>query len=274
MSTFDNDEISTEGVDLQRSNPARVYDYWLGGSANFSIDRDKGDEISAVEPRIVTAARANRAFLRRAVRYLVDQGVRQFLDLGSGIPTVGNVHEVAHGTDPHARVAYVDNEAVAVAHSRRLLADSSLATVTKADLRDHDTVLDAPGVRDLLDFTQPVALLAVAVLQYFPDTEFLQRVLFEYRSRLVAGSYLVLSHPTADDTTMDFTAVADRTQDSRHQANLRDKETFARLLNGTNLVEPGIVYAHEWHNDPTNRSHESGNGVHVAVGRIDAAAQP
>jgi hypothetical protein len=156
------------GVDLERPNAARVYDYWLGGSSNFDVDRELGDEMVRIDPGVLDMARANRTFLYQVVTWLAHHGITQFLDLGSGIPTVGNVHEVAQAIEPSARVSYVDNEPVAVAHSKALLRDNSLATVTNADLRNVDAVLHAPTVAGLLDFDRPIAVLMLSVPPVLP----------------------------------------------------------------------------------------------------------
>src|SRR5205807_4196712 len=151
-------------LDLDQPNAARMYDYYLGGSHNTSADRALAERILAADPRVRAVARANRSFLRRVIRLLVAGGIRQFLDLGSGIPTAGHVHEIAHTTDPEVKVAYVDNEPVAVSATRRLITDQRNVTITAADLRDVDTVLTAPGVVELLDFSKPVAVLAFSVM--------------------------------------------------------------------------------------------------------------
>ena len=179
-------------------NVARIYDYLLGGSHNFAADRERADALIATGPSIVATARANRNFLRHAVERAMDRGVRQFLDLGSGIPTVGNVHEVAHRRDPDVRVAYVDHEAVAVAHSAAILADVDQATITDADYRDPATVLVAPGVAGLLDLDRPVALLAVTALHFVHDEDDPTAMIKTYRRALASGSVLALSHGSDD----------------------------------------------------------------------------
>ncbi|HEY4021315.1 MAG TPA: SAM-dependent methyltransferase, partial [Pseudonocardiaceae bacterium] len=180
--------------DVTRPNAARMYDYFLGGAHNLAIDRELADKTIAIMPGIVDMARANRSFLRRAVQYCMKAGIRQYLDLGSGIPTVGHVHEVAHRIDRAARVAYVDIEPVAVAQTKRLLADVPTATVTKADITDPKQVLAAPGVAELLDFNQPVAIVACAVLHFVPDSADPVGVLTTYRDHLSPGGALVFSH--------------------------------------------------------------------------------
>ena len=160
------------GIDTGKANTARVYDYWLGGSNNFLADQDAARAMLAVDPTLRAAVRANRAFLGRAVRYLTGPaGIRQFLDIGSGIPTERNVHEVAQEIAPDSRVVYVDSDEVAVAHSRLLLQDNPAATVIQADLREPEKILADPATQLLLDFSRPVTLLLVAVLHFIPDEE-------------------------------------------------------------------------------------------------------
>lgn len=159
------------GVDPGKASVARMYDAMLGGEHNFAIDREAVAAFTAIDPQVRTLARANRAFLQRAVRFLVDAGVRQFIDLGSGIPTQGNVHEVAQSAAPGSRVVYVDNDPVAVAHSEALLDGNPDATIVAADIRRPADVLSAPQVRDLIDFEQPVAVLMITILHFITAEE-------------------------------------------------------------------------------------------------------
>lgn len=260
-------EQARQQVDTSRANPARAYDYWLGGSANFSVDRELADEMIRREPNVVHMARENRSFLGRAVRWCVDRGVTQFLDLGSGIPTVGNVHEIAQQRDPRARVAYVDNEPVAVAHSQQLLAGNPLATITDGDLRDPEQVLSAPAARQVLDFEQPIALLAVMMLHYFWDDAVLTSTLAKYRSALVPGSFVVLTHLTDDDPEMDMRSITAASEESTHPAIPRTREQFRALFAGTEIVDPGVVFVHQW-NNPDEATAVAHNGVYGAVGRV------
>jgi len=227
---------------------ARVYDYWLGGEHNFRADQDAARSIMAVDPRVPAMARANRAFLRRAVRYMAGEGgIRQFLDVGSGIPTQQNVHEIAHEAAPGSRVVYVDKDDVAVAHSRQILDRSPHATVIQADLRDPGRILGHPEVRRLLDFSQPVGLLLLAVLHLIPDSDGPEQILKNLRGALVQGSYLAISHACPDvdpDGVAAFQAVYnDRVAGT---AVGRTREEIARFLNGFTLVRPGLVRLAEW----------------------------
>jgi hypothetical protein len=267
--SYDETDLGDE-FDLEHPNAARMYDYWLGGAANLAIDRELADRMIAIDPAVVDIARANRSFLRRAVRFCVASGIRQFLDLGSGIPTVGNVHEVAQHADPTCRVAYVDSEGIAVAHSRRLLRNNPLATVTQADLRATQSVLTAPTVTDLLDFSQPVAVLALMVLQYFPDQPDHPRdILARYRARLAPGSYLVISHLTGEEHQIDMTGLVRATANASTHANLRSRKEITELLGDAEPVEPGVVGVQQWRPDDPFEHHAGAYaGTYVAVAKV------
>ena len=252
-------------VDTESPNAARVYDYLLGGAHNFAADRALAARVLAVNPDFAALLRANRALLGRIVRWCVDAGIDQFLDLGSGVPTVGNVHEIAHQADPAARVAYVDVEPVAVAHAEAILGGVDTVTITRADLRDHDAVLGAPGVAGLLDFSRPVALLAVAVLHFVPGD--VADVLAPYRRRLAPGSVVALSHISDD---LDDPEVAERMRASselyRSSATptvLRTRAELHAVLAGLDLVPPGLVDLSVWP-APAGRC----SGGYAAVARV------
>ena len=253
-------------VDPDVPNAARMYDYYLGGSHNFASDRAAAERVKAVMPFAVDTARANRFFLHRAVRFCVGEGIDQFLDLGSGIPTVGNVHEAARALDPAARVAYVDNEPVTVASASALLDGDPLATITTADMRDPDAVFAAPGVRDLLDLSRPVALLTVAVLHFVSDEDDPAGIVERYRSRLVPGSVHVLSHGTADHDSAEATALRDVYRNTANPVTPRTRQQVAALFGDTELVEPGLVDATEWRPEDTIGGQH--RGLWAGVGRI------
>lgn len=239
-----------DGVDVSTPNVARMYDYFLGGAHNFTADRDAAARAVAAMPQIPRMAQANRAFLQRAVRFCVNAGVRQFLDLGSGIPTVGHVHEIAHAVDPAVLVAYVDIEPVAVAHTRHLLHGLATATVTQADMTDPATVLSAPGVVGLLDFTRPVAVLAVAVLHFVPDDSDPRGVLAAYRDAVPPGSLLVLSHGGDDYDRPDrMDALHKVYQRTSTPGQRRSRADIVALLGDWELIEPGLVDVTAWHPD-------------------------
>ncbi|WP_414719822.1 SAM-dependent methyltransferase [Umezawaea sp.] len=227
---------------------ARTYDYILGGGHNFAVDRAVGVQIERIMPGLRQAARVNRAFLGRAVRFMVDRGVRQFLDIGSGIPTVNNVHEVAQSRDPECRVVYVDRDPVAVAHSELMLSGNDRAAVVHADMRDPEGILDSPEVRRLLDLDQPVGLLMLLMLHWVDDESDPPGLLARYRAALAPGSHLAVTHASGDhqgDEVTDATEVIRRSR-SQDQMNLRTRAEIGELLTGFDLLEPGLVGCGEW----------------------------
>jgi hypothetical protein len=239
------------GIDTRRANIARVYDYWLGGCHNFLADQDLGRQIVAVEPSSRDIARANRAFLGRAVRLLSAAGVHQFLDIGSGIPTQGNVHEVAEQHDPAARVVYADVDPVVIAHSRAILAGNENAAIIRADVREPAAILADAAVPRLIDFSQPVGLLLVAVLHFVADEDDPWQIVGTLRDALAPGSYLVVSHATTEgrpDLARAITTVYNRSVAGSWQ--FRSRAQIERLFDGFDLVDPGVVPAHEWRPDP------------------------
>ena len=260
-----------DGIDFDRPNAARIYDYLLGGAHNFAVDRELAERALNGHPMLRYLAQANRGFLRRAVTWCLEQGIEQFLDLGSGVPTVGNVHEIALAHTGAARVAYVDFEPVAVAHATEIVAPfgRDQVTVTQADLRLPRTVLDAPGVAGLLDFTRPVAVLAVAVLHFVDDD--LPAIVAAYRARLAPGSAFVLSHSTDDSEDLavaeSVRAVARAYRDSATPLILRDRATIAGLLSGMQVAPPGTVDIVDWPEpDPSTER----TSVYASVARLRA----
>ena len=239
------------GVDTKRANVARIYDYWLGGTHNFLADQDVGRAIAAVEPRMRLIAQTNRAFLGRAVRFLGDRGIDQFLDIGSGIPTSGNVHEIAQQANPAARVAYVDVDPVAIAHSKAILAGNENADIVDGDLREPEKILAHHAVGKLIDFGRPVGLLLMVVVHFITDAEDPWQIMATLRDALAPGSYLVLGHATDEGSKPDV-AEATETVYNRSvatQLHLRSKADILRLFDGFELVEPGLVYAATWRPD-------------------------
>jgi hypothetical protein len=256
------------GTDIDTPNPARMYDYFLGGAANFAVDRAAAERIRKIEPTVAVHARANRAFLRRVVRYLAGVGVNQFLDLGSGVPTVGHVHEIARGVDPAARTVYVDDEPVAASYSRTLLRGVPNTAVVREDLRDSRAVLDHPETRALLDLDRPVAVLMMAVLHFIMSDREVTDLVAAYRDRTVPGSYLAVSHVCAPpvDTT------SDRIEAQYRRTTLpfrnRTLPAVRGLFDGYELVEPGLVYVADWHPDPGPDPHRVDRQVFAgALGR-------
>ena len=243
-------EWAPVGIDLDRPSAARVYDFYLGGFHNFAADREMGRQAVQMWPELPEIMRSNRGFLRRAVEFLVDAGVRQFLDLGSGIPTVGNVHEVAQRRAPDAKVVYVDNDPVAVEHSQAILAGDDRTEVVQADLRDPDAVLADPTVRGLLDLTRPTAVLMVAVLHFVPDQDDPARLVARFRETVSSGSYLALSHATAGERADRAAEHRGLYQRTATPMTMRTREQVERLFDGWELVEPGLVYLPQWRPEP------------------------
>lgn len=235
-----------EGLDVSRPSAARMYDYLLGGGHNFDADRRLAARVSGAHPGCWDIARLNRAFLRRAVLELSAAGVRQFLDLGSGIPTVGNVHEIAQGADPAARVVYVDHDPVAVAHCELILKDNDQADVVLADLRDPDSIMSSPTTRGLLDLDQPIGLLMVCAAHFIADDADPVGLLGRYREALAPGSYLALSHLTADSGATEMDALVEVMRGSKDPIHPRSRERIIELFTGFELVEPGVVGIAEW----------------------------
>lgn len=234
------------GVDPSRPSIARVYDYWLGGHHNLVVDRELGERMATLDPRIPAACRANRAFLGRAVRFLAGEGIRQFIDLGSGIPTAGNVHEIAQRAAPSSRVVYVDRDPVAVAEGRKLLAGREGAAVVQADVREADRILCALGASGLIDFSQPVALMFVAILHFILDADDPHAIVAQFRDRVVPGSHLVITHVTGDAAPK-LTAAAAKAYNARGaDGQARTRAEITRFFGEWDQVEPGLVYAPVW----------------------------
>jgi hypothetical protein len=237
-------------VDTARASIARVYDYLLDGAHNFAVDRELALKGLELLPSLRDAARFNRAFLNRAVRFCLDQGIRQFLDIGSGVPTVGNVHEVAQARAPGSRVVYVDNEPVAVAHSELILEGNADASVVWADAREPHRILTDPVTRGLLDFEQPIAVLMVAVLHAVADEDDPAGIVARFRDAVVPGSYLVLSHGTADKGSDRLRQYREMYLDSQTPVFHRTYDEVRALFDGWELIEPGVVFTPEWRPDP------------------------
>ncbi|MEV4186910.1 SAM-dependent methyltransferase [Streptosporangium canum] len=243
-------QAAPDGVDPNVPNVARMYDYYLDGKDNFAADRAAAEQILKLFPETRVSARENRAFLSRAVRHLVESGVRQIVDLGSGLPTQGNTHEVAHGIAPDTRVIYVDYDPVVCAHGRALLADGDNITIVQADARDPETLL--AELHDHVDFDQPVAFLLLAILHFIPDESSDGAGAYEIVQRLyeasAPGSYLVLSH--AIDAKPDTTPEALEIYNHATAAlSLRTHAEITRFFDGYELVEPGLVFPKDWRPD-------------------------
>ncbi|MBV9600952.1 MAG: SAM-dependent methyltransferase [Chloroflexi bacterium] len=232
---------------LSIPSAARMYDYYLGGHHNLAIDRQAAEEAISIYPEFPLIMQANRAFLRRVVVYLVEQGIERFLDIGSGIPTVGNVHQIAQQLNAAARVVYVDIDPVAVAHSAALLQGNNQAVIIEADLRQPETILDHPAVRDLLGVRQPVALILAFVLHFVIDDEQAVAVVRRLRDALPSGSYVVISHGTAERMPPDIFKQLVRLYRSTSQpVRIRSRHEIEPFFDGVELVEPGLVYVPLW----------------------------
>ncbi len=266
-------------IDTSVAHPARRYDYWLGGKVNFEVDRKSGDAIAAVFPAAPIAARENRRFLRRAVTYLVNEaGIRQFLDIGTGIPAGDNVHEVAQSIAPETRVVYADNDPIVLAHARRLLAGTpdGATAYLQADLREPRVILSHPDLRKTLDLTRPIALILIAVAHSIPDAQNPHGHIATLTKALAPGSYLIMSHGTTDfmSAAERNTALAVIERDracSRDPHCPRERAAFAQFFEGMELVPPGIVPLPEWRNDqPADSRASTATDIpfYAAVARI------
>jgi S-adenosyl methyltransferase len=240
-------EWAPDNIPTDRPSAARMYDYFLGGYHNFEIDRRAAEAAIAIYPDFALVMRANRAFLRRAVEYLVAQGVDQFLDIGSGIPTVGNVHEVAQRANPAARVVYVDIDPIAVAHSQTILQGSATATIIQADVLQPETIVNHPEVRRLLDSGKPVGLLLVSMIHFITDDAEAYRAVRALGDALPSGSYLVLSHATYEGAPEEMNEPMSKLySQTTNPTRVRWRAEIERFFAGFALVEPGVVYSPLW----------------------------
>jgi hypothetical protein len=233
------------------AHPARVYDYWLGGKDNFPADQAAAEMVVSEMPEIRLSVQENRAFLRRVVRFLAGEaGIRQFIDLGTGLPSQGNVHEVAHQVTPDARVVYVDNDPIVHAHANALLAGDS-TTVLLADLREADAILGHPAVQQVIDFGQPIAVLMLAVLHLIADADDPAGIVARFRDAMAPGSYLAISHGTADINPEAARKAAERFASAPTAAPYvhRTRAEIERFFDGFDLVEPGLVQIPLWRPD-------------------------
>jgi len=236
------------GIDTSVAHPARVYDYWLGGKDNFAADREAGEQAVRAYPDLVAAVRANRAFLGRAARYLAGEaGIRQFLDIGTGIPTANNTHEVVQSVAPQSKVVYVDNDPMVLAHSKALLRSNPQGATAyiEADLRDVDKVLDSAAVT--LDFHRPVAVMLFAVLQYLSEDDDPHGIVSRLMAAVPPGSHLVVSHPASDINAEQVAESMQRYNErATEQATPRTRAAVARFFAGLELLPPGLVPIPEW----------------------------
>ncbi len=262
------------GIDTTVPTTARMYDYWLGGHDNFAVDRKAALQVSEVAPEAPLMARENRKFLRRAVRYLsAEAGISQFLDIGTGLPTAGNVHQVAQEINRDSRVVYVDNDPMVMAHSRALKTGGN-TVVIEADLREPQMILDHPDTRKLIDLNLPFAVLMVAVLHFVGDEDQPHAIVGTIRDALPAGSYLVLSHVTGDIRP----EVAARSEAEYKKvtpgATLRTREEILRFFTGLDLLDPGLVQVPRWRPDEPGSAGPDKVWVLGGVGRKPVGHKP
>jgi hypothetical protein len=252
------------GIDVSVAHPARRYNYWLGGKDNFEADRLSGDQIANAFPHIRTAASENRAFLARAVRYLAEeQRVRQFLDIGTGLPTVGNTHEVAALYRPDARVVYVDNDPIVLVHARALLTAQppAQAAYIDADLREPHRILREARATGILDLGEPIALMLIAVLHFIPADRTAYDVVARLVDALPSGSFLALSHASYD--LLDDDTITKLGKVELDDFTPRTREQTARFFDGLHVVAPGLQVVSEWQRNPENQHHPDPDQVSV-----------
>lgn len=260
-------EFELPPLEADRANPARMYDFYLGGYHNFAVDRQAARAAESVWPGTARCAQANRSFLHRVVRFLISQGIDQFLDLGSGVPTVGNVHEIAQRADPDARVVYVDIEPVAVKTSELLLADNPNAITVHADLRETDSVLGDRRVRQMLDFSRPIAIMFIDVLPFVSDDDDPVSIVRTYLDAAVPGSYVAISQ--YDDSVMELEGAEDLEQVYAREAYpffVRSLPRINELFDAAELVPPGLVHALDWRPDDDHTLDEFRSRIPLYVG--------
>nr|WP_259465073.1 SAM-dependent methyltransferase [Streptomyces sp. TLI_171] len=251
-------------------HPARMYDYYLGGKDNFPADRAAADQVLALSPLVRISAQANRAFLQRAVRTLAELGVRQFLDIGTGIPSAGNTHEIAQSVDPSARVAYLDNDPIVLVHGRALLAGAQQGSVSvlQADLREPKSILADPAVRGLLDLEQPVALQLFAILHFIDDADDPYAIVRTLVDALPSGSYLALSHATGDFVPREDAEKGPAVyRSATAQLTMRTREQVLGFFDGLELLEPGLVTAPLWRPDQPPQDTDGQVAIWAGVAR-------
>ncbi|MYS85602.1 SAM-dependent methyltransferase [Embleya scabrispora] len=238
------DDWRPVGIDISTPSIARVYDAVLGGKDNYPVDRAIAEASLAIVPEIGDVGRYNRAILGRGVRYMAEQGIRQFLDLGSGLPTVQNTHQVAQEHSPEARVVYVDKDPIVLAHGRALLAENDRTTVVTADLREPAEILNHPDVRALIDFDQPVGLMLVGVVHHLNDDEGPEQIVEAYKKALPPGSFLFLTHFCA--SSPDAVALEKALLTDLGSGRFRTIEEISAYFDGLELVAPGVVFLPQW----------------------------
>lgn len=259
--------MNNAGLDATRPHVARMYDYYLGGKDNFAVDREAVAAVEAAMPEVRQLALENRAFLRRAVTFMTASGIRQFIDIGAGLPTAGNTHEVAQSTAPGTRVVYVDNDPIVLSHGRALLATNADTTVVTADLRDPREVIDHEGVRQLIDFTQPVGVLLIAMTHFLRDEE-REAVMSVLRESLLPGSYLATTHVTVDNHSREAVEGVEAVyRKTPTPIFFRRRDEITRFFDGFHLVAPGLVTVDRWRPNPDDPTPAPTHWLYGGVGR-------
>ncbi|MFB8773993.1 SAM-dependent methyltransferase [Streptomyces broussonetiae] len=234
-------------IDTSKPHPARMYDWYLGGKDNYPVDEEMGRQMLALDPRVPVMARVNRAFMHRATRWLAGQGVRQFLDIGTGIPTEPNLHQVAQRVAPDARVVYCDNDPIVLAHAAALLRSTpqGMTEYLQADVRDPAAIID--GAKKVLDLDRPVALSLIALLHFVSDTDGAHELVNRLLAELPSGSYLMMTHATGDFTPEESAAATEKLKAAGITLALRSRTEFTHFFDGLELVDPGVVVVPDWH---------------------------
>jgi hypothetical protein len=271
--TAGGDASPRPGIDTSKASISRVYDYYLGGKDNFAIDRQVAEMVLTIAPDAPAAGRANRAFLKRAVHHLAaEAGIRQFLDIGSGLPTRGNVHEIAQDAAPESRVVYVDNDPIVLVHGRALLAENGRTTVIEADIRQPESILAHPEVTKLIDFSEPVAILLFAILHHLNDHEEPEVIAARLREEMAPGSYMAVSHfhnPGAERPEVAAQATSAEKMFNEHlgTGRWRTRDEILSYFGDMEVLEPGLVPLAEWRPEPDDLV-EQGITYHTFLGAV------
>ncbi|MEU6555021.1 SAM-dependent methyltransferase [Streptomyces sp. NPDC046915] len=264
------DPTAAVQIDTSRPHPARMYDWYLGGKDNYPVDEEMGRQMLALDPRVPVMARVNRAFMHRSTRWLVQQGVRQFLDVGTGIPTEPNLHQIAQRVAPESRIVYCDNDPIVLAHAAALLRGTpeGATEYLQADVRDPAAIIE--GAKKVLDLDRPVALSLVALLHFVSDADGAHELVDRLLSELPSGSYLVMTHATADFTPEESAAATEKLKAAGVTLALRSREEFTCFFAGLELADPGVEVVHKWHpelGDPVPGQDDGVIPGYGAVGR-------
>ncbi len=255
---------------MSRPNPARMYDYYLGGYHNFEVDRLAAEKVIELLPHTRALSQANRAYVRRVVNFMLDEGVRQFMDIGSGIPTVGHIHQLAEERGLPVNVIYVDRDPIAISHARMLLEGNDTAAAIEADARDPQYILNHPDTERLIDFSQPVGMLCISVLPFIHDDEQVFNLLRQFYEPLAPGSYVCLSHSSEEYASDELRRVVELYKQSSDPGSLRPTATIDAFFDGLEMVEPGMTLAALWRSDATQADIDALGGFsdYTGVGRV------